>query len=169
MQIENQYLRHLKMKQKKKLIAVLNSLLIDKLTTVNQFISDSEMCENLGYTRLHEAIQKLATDQMLHAEWLIERIKFLDGSATLSKLNSVMIGKTVSGIMSHRNNPETLRAHNDAIELAQEADDYTTADLLYTIVDLEKSSTDWDEILSEQLEKKGPENYLVTEAENQVN
>ena len=34
-------------------------------------------------------------DEMHHAEWLIERIIFLDGAPTVSKLNSMKIGKTV--------------------------------------------------------------------------
>jgi len=153
----------------KKLISVLNSLLIDKLTAVNQFMAHSEMCDNLGYTKLHIAIQKLAMDQMLHAEWLIERISFLDGSTTLSKLNSLMVGKTVSALISKNNNPEAFRAHTDAIELAQQADDHATADLLKKILKLEESSTDWAEIQRVQIENKGLENFLVSQAESRVN
>jgi bacterioferritin len=157
------------MKEKKKLVAILNSILIEKLTSINQFMAHSEMCENLGYSRLHKAIQKMAMDQMLLAEWLIERISTLDGSNTLSKLNSLMIGKTVSELMSNNNKPDAFRAHNDAIKLALEDDDETTADLLKKILNLEAGPTDWAELQREQIEKKGLENYLITQAESMVN
>lgn len=157
------------MKGNEKLVAVLNSILIEKLTAVNQFMAHSEMCENLGYNKLHLAIQKLAMDQMLLAEWLIERISSIDGSATLSKLNSVMIGKTVSAIMSNRYKPDYLRAHNDALVLARNANDQTTADLLTKILKLEKDNTGWAEIQREEIAQKGLEDYLINQAEKQMN
>ena len=46
------------------------------------------------------AIRKLAMDEMHHAEWLIERMIFLDGSPTVSKLNAIKIGKTVLEMIS---------------------------------------------------------------------
>ena len=157
------------MKGNEKLVAVLNSILIEKLTAVNQFMAHSEMCENLGYNKLHLAIQKLAMDQMLLAEWLIERISSIDGSATLSKLNSVMIGKTVSAIMSNSIKPDNLRVHNDAIVLARNVNDQTTADLLTRILKLEKDNTGWAEIQREEIAQKGLEDYLINQAERQMN
>ena len=65
------------MKGSKKLLLVLNALLADELTVVNQYMVHSEMCENWGYNKLHLAIRKQAMDEMHHAEWLIERIIFL--------------------------------------------------------------------------------------------
>ena len=65
------------MKGNKKLLSVLNSLLADELTAINQYMVHSEMCENWGYLKLHKAIRKQAMDEMHHAEWLIERIIFL--------------------------------------------------------------------------------------------
>ena len=75
------------MKGNEKLIVVLNSLLADELTAINQYMVHSEMCENWGYGKLHQAIRKQAMDEMYHAEWLIERIIFLDGAPTVSILN----------------------------------------------------------------------------------
>ena len=79
----------------------LNSLLADELTAINQYMVHSEMCENWGYSKLHTAIRKQAMDEMHHAEWLIERIIFFDGSPTVSKLNAIKIGKTVSEMISN--------------------------------------------------------------------
>ena len=113
------------MKGNDKLTTVLNSLLADELTVINQYMVQSEMCANWGYGKLHQAIRKQAMDEMLHAEWLIERIIFLDESPTVSKLNAMKIGKTVSEIISNDNDAElnVVRDYNDAIKLAHEVDD----------------------------------------------
>jgi bacterioferritin len=68
------------MKAKPKIIEKLNALLADELTAINQYIVHSEMCANWGYERLHEATEKRAITEMKHAEKLIERILFLDGT-----------------------------------------------------------------------------------------
>ena len=69
-------LRDNNMKGNKELITVLNSLLADELTVINQYMVQSEMCANWGYSKLHAAIRKQAMDEMLNAEWQIERIIF---------------------------------------------------------------------------------------------
>ena len=94
------------MKGSKKLILVLNSLLADELTVVNQYMVHSEMCENWGYNKLHTAIRKQAMDEMHHAAWLIERIIFFEGAPTVSKLNPIKIGKTVSEMISYDHDDE---------------------------------------------------------------
>ena len=40
----------------------------DELTAINQYMVHSEMCDNWGYDKLHEAIEKLAKDEMHHAD-----------------------------------------------------------------------------------------------------
>ena len=157
------------MKKNDKLIAALNSLLVAKLISINQFMVDSEMCENSGYSILHKVLQKLATDQMLLAEWLIDRISFLDGSNTLSKLSALMIGKTVSEMMKNSNMTEAFRPHNDALKLAQELEDEDTSDLLTKIIKMEEVHIDWAEIQREQIALRGLEKYLVAQTENLAN
>src|SRR5664280_280542 len=136
------------MKGNKKLLLILNSLLADELTVVNQYMVHAEMCENWGYNKLHSAIKKQAIDEMHHAEWLIERILFFDGSPTVSKLNTIKIGKTVSEMISNDNDDEleAVHAYNDAIKLALGVDDQGTVDLLTKILKMEEGHVDWAEI-----------------------
>ena len=65
------------MKGEQKVIDILNQALADELTAINQYIVHSEMCENWGYSVLHNKIEKRAIDEMKHAESLIARILFL--------------------------------------------------------------------------------------------
>src|SRR5659263_17012 len=119
------------MKGKKELVMVLNSLLADELTVINQYMVQSEMSANWGYSKLHNAIRKQARDEMLHAEWLIERIIFFEGAPTVSKLNPMKIGKTVSEMVSNDNETElkVVSEYNDAIQLARQVGDQGTVDL----------------------------------------
>jgi bacterioferritin len=156
------------MKGNTKLLTVLNSLLADELTVINQYMVQSEMCANWGYGKLHMAIRKQAMDEMLHAEWLIERIIFFEGSPTVSKLNPMKIGKTVSEIISNDDKTElkVVSEYNDAIKLAREVDDQGTVDLLTKILKMEEGHVDWAEIQRSQIEQMGMENYLVNQAES---
>ena len=156
------------MKGNEKLLKVLNSLLADELTVVNQYMVQSEMCANWGYGKLHKAIRKQAMDEMHHAEWLIERIIFFDGAPTVSKLNTIKIGKTVSEMISNDDHTEldVVRDYNDAIKLAREVDDQGTIDLLTKILKMEEGHVDWAEIQRAQIEQMGMENYLVNQTES---
>ncbi len=156
------------MKGNKKLLTVLDSLLADELTAINQYMLHSEMCENWGYRKLHTAIRKQSMDEMHHAEWLIERIIFFDSSPTVSNLNKIKIGKSVSEIISNDYNSEldAVRAYNDAINLAHEVDDEGTVDLLTRILKMEEGHAEWGEIQLSQIQQMGIENFLVNQTES---
>ena len=83
------------MKGNEKLLKTLNSLLADELTAISQYMVHSEMCENWGYEKLHEHFQKRAIDEMKHAEKLIARILFLEGTPVVDQLRSLSIGSSV--------------------------------------------------------------------------
>jgi len=142
------------MKGNKRLLLVLNSPLADELPVVNQYMVHSEMCENWGYGKLHGAIRKQEMDEMLHAEWLIERILFFDGSPIVSKLNPMKIGKTVSEMIGNDNitELELVHSYNDVIKLSLEVNDQGTDDLLTTILKMEEGHVDWAEIQRAQIE-----------------
>ena len=158
------------MKGNEKLITVMNALLADELTVVNQYMVQSEMCKNWGYSRLNGTIRKQAVDEMHHAEWLIERIIFLDGAPTVSKLNVMKIGKTVSEIIGNDNDVElnVVKEYNDAIKLAREVDDQGSVDLLTKILKMEEDHVDWAEMQQAQIKQMGLENYLINQTESPI-
>ena len=158
------------MKGNEKLLTVLNQRLADELTAINQYMVHSEMCENWGYSKLHVAIKKQAMDEMHHAEWLIERIIFLEGTPVVSKLNSVKIGKTVLEIVSNDQDAELtgLLAYNAAIKVAHEVADEGSVELLTKILKMEEGHVDWAEIQHEQIKQMGMQNYLVNQTDSPV-
>ncbi len=155
------------MKGNDKLLAVLNQLLADELTAINQYMVHSEMSDNWGYGKLHKAIEKQARDEMHHAEWLIRRIIFLEGIPVASKLNPMKIGQTVLEMVSNDQDSEVgaVRAYNAAIGLAHEVADQSTVELLTKILKMEEGHVDWAEMQRAQIEQMGLANYLTNQTE----
>ncbi len=153
------------MKGNDKIIATLNELLADELTAISQYMVHSEMCDNWGYDKLHKAIEAQAMDEMHHAEWLIGRIIFLEGTPIVSKLNPMKIGATVQDMVVNDQEAETaaIRAYNAGVRLAHEVDDQATVDLLIKILKMEEDHEDWNEQQRDQIEQMGLQNYLTNQ------
>ncbi len=153
------------MKGNEKVIKVLNELLAEELTAISQYMVHSELCANWGYGKLHTAIEKQAKEEMEHAEWLIQRIIFLEGNPVVQKLNPIRIGKTVVEMVSNDAEAErsAVKMYNDAISLAAEEKDYGTAELLKKILKMEEDHLDWEEIQQTQIEQMGLQNYLANQ------
>ena len=81
------------MKGNEKIIAKLNDLLSDELTAVNQYMVHAEMNVNWGYDVLADINEKRAIDEMKHAERLIDRILFLEGTPVVSSYKKINIGR----------------------------------------------------------------------------
>ena len=151
------------MKGNDKVIALLNNLLSDELTAINQYMVHSEMCANWRYEKLHEAAEKRAIQEMKHAETLIGRILFLEGTPIVSNLKQIHIGASVEA--QHRNDAqaevEAVKAYNDGIQLTAELGDNGTREMLEDILEDEEDHLDWLEAQLEQIEQMGLQNYLV--------
>ena len=154
------------MKGNDKIIATLNELLADELTAISQYMVHSEMCDNWGYDKLHKAIEAQAMDEMHHAEWLIARIIFMEGTPVVSKLNSMKIGAQVADMVAYDEEAElgAIRAYNAGIRLAHDVDDQGTVDLLTKILKMEEDHVDWNERQRDQISQMGLENYLTMQS-----
>ena len=82
------------MKGQKEVLELLNEVLAGELVAINQYFLHAEMCENWGYHKLSDFIKKQSIGEMKHAEVLIERILFLDGSPSMMPLE-LKVGGTV--------------------------------------------------------------------------
>lgn len=141
------------MKGNKKLIEALNSLLADELTAINQYMVHSEMCANWGYEKLHKHFEKRAIEEMKHAEKLIGRILFLDGTPTVSVLRKISVGREVPEQLGNDLALEMggIKAYNDAILLAGEVGDFATREILEHILQVEDTHIDGIEELQDQI------------------
>ena len=153
------------MKGDERVAKKLDELLSDELTAINQYMVHSEMCANWGYERLHQAVEKRARQEMQHAEKLIARIIFLEGTPTVSRLNQIHIGADVPKQLQSDKEAElhTNSMYNEAIHLADEANDAATRDLLESIVKEEDAHVDWLEAQLDQIAQLGVPLYLSTQ------
>jgi bacterioferritin len=151
------------MKGNAKVIEWLNDLLADELTAINQYMVHSEMCDDWGYGRLHEAVEKRAIEEMRHAEKLIARILFLDGRPTVSVLREIHIGAEVEAQFHNDLAAEldAVKAYNAGIQLAGGVGDNGTRALMESILAEEEDHIDWLEAQLDQIAQMGIQKYLV--------
>ncbi len=152
------------MKGDPKVIATLNDLLKRELTVVNQYMVHAEICENWGYGKLHDVIQKRAIVEMKHAEKLIARIIFLEGSPTVSELEKMNIGADVPKMFAndHEFELDAVRRYNAGILLCGEAKDFATREILEHILDDEDVHVDDIEEVLDEIAQMGVQIFLST-------
>ena len=153
------------MKGDKKLIEALNLLLAEELTAINQYMVHSEMAANWGYTKLHGSFEKRAIDEMKHAEDLIGRILFLEGTPTVSNLGKMAIGADVPKQLAgdHGLEMTAIKSYNAAIILAGDVRDYATREILERILKEEDRHLDQIEEFQDQIEQMGLQFFLSTQ------
>jgi bacterioferritin len=149
------------MKGDKKAIEHLNQALRHELTAVNQYWLHYRLLDNWGYKELAKTWRKESIEEMQHADKLIERIIFLDGSPNMQTLESLHIGKTVKAVLDSDLRAE-LSAHSLYAEAAthcHSVKDYVTRDLFEQLMHDEEEHIDFLETQIELVARIGLELY----------
>jgi bacterioferritin len=151
------------MKGNDKVIEKMNDLLSDELTAISQYMVHASMCENWGYGKLHDSIEKRAIDEMKHAEMLIDRILFLEGIPIVSHLKKMYIGSAVDQQLQNDHSAEdgAIKSYNDGIKLAGELGDNGSKELFERILKDEEVHIDWLEAQLDQIDQMSLQNYLT--------
>jgi len=153
------------------IIRVLNAVLTNELTAVNEYFLHARMYENWGFTRLGKITYDESIGEMKHADKLIKRILFLDGLPNLQDLNKLRIGETV---------PEGMEADLalelggrvtlvDGIRQCEQAEDYVSREILKEILSDTEEHIDFLETQIGLIRAIGEQNYLqnaIGELEN---
>jgi len=145
-----------------KVIATLNEALQEELTAINQYFLHAEMCENWHYEKLAKFIRKESIEEMRHAESLIERILFLDGTPNMTELMKINVGQSVKDQLESDLKLElhAYEMYNRAVIIAREAADNTSRELFERILKDEEEHIDWLEAQMHQIKEVGYERYL---------
>jgi len=145
-----------------KVIALLNEALKEELTAISQYFLHAEMCENWHYGKLGDYIKKQSIDEMKHAEMLIERILFLDGTPTMTEALSLTIGKNVKEQIESDLKLEIAACgmYNHAIQVSREEGDNASRELFERLLKDEEAHVDWLEAQVHQIKELGYERYL---------
>ena len=151
------------MKGNDQVLELLNLLLTNELTAINQYFIHSKMCENWGFERLAGMLRAESIDEMRHADEVISRILFLEGVPNLQRYNKLRVGETVkeqfeSDLELERTAIEFL---NQGIQAARGCSDNATEDMFTRILVAEEKHTDWIETQLELIRQVGEQNYLA--------
>jgi bacterioferritin len=151
------------MKGNDEVLRLLNELLTNELTAINQYFIHSKMCVNWGFDRLGAKIRLESIDEMKHADEVITRILFLEGVPNLQRYNKLRVGETVKEQFECDLQLEyaAIKFLNEGIDAARKAGDNGTEDLMKRILVGEEVHTDWLESQLELMKQVGEQNYLA--------
>lgn len=149
------------MKGHKKVIEILNAVLRNELTAINQYFLHSRILKNWGVTKLAKHAYEESVDEMRHADQLIERILFLEGLPNLQDLGKLLLGESVKEILECDLKLEKLAMPElrQGIAHCEKVSDYVTRNLLRKILDGEEEHVDWLETQFDLIDRMGIENY----------
>ena len=100
---------------------------------------------------------------MKHAEYLIDRILFLEGVPEIARYDVVRVGKTVEEQLRNSLALElnAVKTYNDAIKLAQDERDNGSKEIMERILVESEESVDWTEQQLNVIDSVGIQNYLA--------
>ncbi len=150
------------MKGDTRIIAILNRVLLNELTAINQYFLHSRMYKNWGITELAEHEYKESTEEMQHADSLIDRILFLEGLPNLQDIGKLLIGEDVREMLECDLALENaaIPVLREGIALCENENDYVSRQLLDSILKNEEEHVDWLEAQFDLIERMGIENYV---------
>jgi bacterioferritin len=151
------------MKGHAEVIDLLNELLTNELTAINQYFIHAKMCANWGFERLAKKKREESIEEMRDADRLIERILFLGGTPNLQRLSPLRVGE--DAVEQHRLDLllelEAVQRYNRGVALAREKGDNGTRELLEQHLKTEEESVDWLESQLYLVDKVGAQAYLA--------
>ncbi|HEY0190307.1 MAG TPA: bacterioferritin [Kofleriaceae bacterium] len=151
------------MKGNDEVLTLLNNLLTNELTAINQYYVHAKMCENWGYARLYQKVRAESIDEMKHADQVITRILFLEGVPNLQRYHKLRVGETVKEQFESDLQLEyaAIAFLNQGIEATRRVGDNASEDLFTRILVSEEEHTDWLETQLELMKQIGEQNYLA--------
>tara|TARA_B100000686_G_C15893204_1_gene526644 strand:- start:45 stop:512 length:468 start_codon:yes stop_codon:yes gene_type:complete len=149
----------------KEVIEYLNSVLKNELTAINQYFLHAKIMEDHGLKTLAEKEKHESIEEMQHADWLMERILFLEGLPNLQDLNRIMIGEDIGEMLDCDLQQEMIAVPllREAIAFCESKNDYVSRDLLNKILTNEEEHIDWLETQSKLIRDTGIQNYLQSQ------
>ena len=156
------------MKGDAKVIEILNKVLYNELTAINQYWLHYRMYKDWGYDELAEHERKESIEEMKHADNLVERILFLDGLPNLQHLGKLRIGENPVECLQGDLDLEmaAVKDLREAIVHSESIADFVSRDLFKNILHDEEEHIDWLETQFSLIRDLSAERYLQSKIES---
>ncbi|QUM74792.1 bacterioferritin [Moritella sp. 24] len=151
------------MKGNTKVIASLNGLLHNELAAIDQYFTHSRMYQDWGLEKLYQQLDHEMQEEITHADALIKRILFLEGTPNLKDRRDLLIGSDVPSMLKNDLvlEMEVVAALRASIKLCEDEGDYQTRQVLLPLLaDTEEDHVYWLEQQLGLINKISLENYI---------
>jgi bacterioferritin len=144
------------------IIRLLNTVLTNELTSVNQYFLHARMFQNWGFRRLGKIVYDESIEEMKHADKLIKRVLFLDGLPNLQDLHKLSIGETVIEAMQADLALEISGRTTlvDGVALCERTPDYVSREILVEILADTEDHIDFLQTQLSLARSLGEHNYM---------
>ena len=148
-------------------LRLLNLVLKNELTAINQYFLHSRMLADWGLSRLAKHEYDESVDEMRHADRLIKRILMLGGLPNLQDLGKVLIGENVPELidcdlkLEQRSRPDL----QSAIAHCEKVSDYVSREIFVHILESEEQHIDWLQTQLRLIAQMGLQNYVQLQSE----
>jgi bacterioferritin len=156
-------LKELRVQGNPEVLDVLNRALTVELTAINQYFCQAKMCQNWGYHKLGKKHYEESLGEMQHAEKLIDRILFLEGTPEIARYDVIRVGTDVKEQFENdlRLEMSGVLHYNEAIDLCARVKDNGTREILEPILAESEEHVDWLEQQLNLIKDVGLQNYLT--------
>ncbi|HVJ81498.1 MAG TPA: bacterioferritin [Planctomycetia bacterium] len=153
------------MKGDDRVLDALNWALTNELTAINQYFCQAKMCKNWGFNRLAKKHYDESIGEMKHAEFLIDRILFLDGVPEIARYNVIKVGATIPEQLANdlKLETEAVKAYNELVKLCVELGDNGSRELAAKLLVESEEHVDWVETQLGLIQSIGLERYLQSQ------
>jgi bacterioferritin len=153
------------MQGNQQIIDGLNRALTIELTAINQYFCQAKMCQNWGLQRLGRKHYEESMGEMRHAEKIIDRILFLEGTPEIARYDVIRVGTNVkeqfeNDLVLEMNG---VKHYNELVNLAMQLKDNGTRELVEPILTESEEHVDWLETQLGLIEQVGIQNYLQSQ------
>jgi bacterioferritin len=143
----------------------LNKLLANEQTAFNQYLLNSQLLKNWGIAKMAETERTEAQEEVGHAEQLIERILYLEGTPKMEGGQPSQVSADVREVLQRNLALEVagMADLREGIAAAERSRDAVSRELMVRILADEEHHEDHLTTQLELIERIGIENYITTQ------